>query len=76
MAVTLPLSKMSRADKLRAMEALWADLSQDESSVKSPDWHAAELKETERLVKAGKAKFSNWETAKARIRSSLTKSID
>ena len=74
MAVTLPLSKMSRSDKLRAMEALWVGLSRDESSVESPDWHATELKKAERLVKAGKAKFSNWETAKARIRLSLSKS--
>lgn len=73
MAVTLPLSKMSRSDKLRAMEALWADLSQDESSVESPEWHATELKKAERLVKAGKAKFSNWETAKDRIRRKAAK---
>jgi len=55
------------------MEALWADLSQDESSVESPEWHATELKKAERLVKAGKAKFSNWETAKDRIRRKAAK---
>src|SRR5438874_1588424 len=31
MAITLPISRMSREDKLRAMEELWADLSRDEA---------------------------------------------
>jgi hypothetical protein len=40
MPVALPLKKMSRGEKLRAMEALWADLSQDEDRFESPLWHA------------------------------------
>ena len=46
MAITLAIKRMSRADKLRAMEALWADLSQDETRMGSPDWHAEALRET------------------------------
>jgi hypothetical protein len=56
---------MSREDKLRAMEALWADLSQDE--VDSPAWHGSVLRETEQLVHTGKAKFSDWQSARRRI---------
>ncbi|HOX55825.1 MAG TPA: addiction module protein [Candidatus Paceibacterota bacterium] len=67
MAVTLPIGRMSRADKLRAMEALWADLSRDEAEFESPDWHGTVLRETERLVRDGKAKFSNWPAARRRI---------
>lgn len=67
MAVTLPISRMSRTDKLRAMEALWADLSRDEAKMDSPDWHGVILRETEQLVRAGKAKFSDWQTARRRI---------
>ena len=67
MAVTLPLKRMSRRDKLRAMEALWEDLSRDEAEVASPDWHKTTLRETERLVRHGKAKFSDWEVAKRRL---------
>jgi hypothetical protein len=67
MAVTLPISRMSRADKLRAMEALWADLSRDEAEFESPGWHGVVLRETEQLVRDGKAKFSDWQTAKRRI---------
>jgi Putative addiction module component len=59
---------MSREDKLRAMEALWEHLSRDEARLPSPDWHAQVLRETEQLIKEGKAKFSDWGTAKRRIR--------
>jgi len=58
---------MSRADKLRAMETLWADLSRDEAEIESPGWHGAVLRETEQLVRDGKAKFSDWQTARRRI---------
>ena len=68
MSVVLPLQKMSRNEKLRAMEALWADLSKDEDRFQSPAWHAQALREAERAVKNGKAKFSDWEKAKKRIR--------
>jgi hypothetical protein len=68
MPAKLQLEKMSRNEKLRAMEALWADLSQDESMVDSPAWHEDVLRETEKLVKAGKAKFMDWDEAKALLR--------
>jgi hypothetical protein len=67
-AKLLPLKTMSRPDKLRAMEALWTDLSQDDAKVESPAWHLDALKETERLVAAGQAKFSDWTAAKQRLR--------
>ncbi len=59
---------MSREDKLRAMEALWPDLSQDEAQIDSPAWHGAALRETEQLVREGKTRFSNWQSARRRIR--------
>src|SRR2546423_15656249 len=68
MAITLPLKKMSRSEKLRAMEALWADLTAKGDQFDSPDWHADALGEAERCVKGGKAKFSDWQKAKERIR--------
>jgi hypothetical protein len=64
---------MSREEKLRAMEAIWADLSRDESEFQSPDWHRDALRDAERLVKEGKAKFSDWDEAKRRIRSKAAK---
>ena len=73
MPITLPLKKMSKNEKLMAMEAIWQDLSQDENAIESPSWHGAVLRETERLVREGKAKFSDWEEAKSRIRRRLAK---
>ena len=73
MPVVLPLKKMSRDEKLRAMEALWADLSQDEDRFESPAWHAQALREAERAMKNGKAKFSDREEAKKRIRRKAAK---
>ena len=68
MQVALLLKKMSRIEKLRAMEALWTDLSRDEGSFDSPAWHEQELRTAERLVKTRKAQFGSWEDAKKRIR--------
>ena len=73
MPVVLPLQKMSRDEKLRAMEALWADLSKDDDRFESPAWHAHALREAGRAVKAGKARFSNWDEAKKRIRRKAAK---
>ncbi len=73
MPITLPLEKMSQQEKLAAMELLWVDLSRDEAKFKSPSWHADVLKETEGLVKQGKARFSDWDEAKERIRRKAAK---
>lgn len=73
MPIVLPLEKMSRADKLRAMEALWADLSRNEAKVKSPPWHEQALRDAECAVKQGKALFSDWDEAKKRLRRKAAK---
>ncbi|HSH38080.1 MAG TPA: addiction module protein [Chthoniobacterales bacterium] len=64
---------MSRSEKLRAMEALWADLSQHDETFKSPAWHETALQEAESAVRAGKAQFSDWAEAKKRIRRKAAK---
>lgn len=73
MPITLPLKKMTRTEKLMAMEALWSDLSQDDAKLASPAWHGDALREAEKQVKEGKAKFSDWADAKARIRRKAAK---
>ena len=73
MQTALPLKKMSRVEKLRAMEAIWADLSQDEDQFESPAWHEEALRVAERAVKAGTAKFSDWDVAKKRLRRKAAK---
>ena len=63
----LQLARMSKTQKLQAMEALWSDLSRDEASFESPAWHADALAETEARVKAGKTHFVDLETAKKQL---------
>ena len=64
----LPLDEMSADDKLQAMEALWESLSADPAAIESPAWHEEELRERERKIASGEAKFIDWEKAKADIR--------
>ncbi len=66
--ISLPIKQMSHAEKLMALEALWEDLSRDETAYESPAWHQAELAATEERVQAGKEKFVDWEQAKKELR--------
>ncbi len=66
--ITLELNKMSRAEKLQAMETLWSDLSQDETSINSPSWHGDALKDTEQRVKSGLETPIPWGNAKQKLR--------
>ena len=67
MPATLPIKRMTVNEKLRAMEALWADLSQQEQHVPVPQWHKSVLADRERMVREGKARFIDWDSAKKRI---------
>jgi len=68
MVTTLQIEKMSRTEKLQAMEIIWADLSKAEAEVESPAWHADVLRETEARVAAGQERIADWETAKRELR--------
>jgi putative addiction module component (TIGR02574 family) len=68
MQTVLPLEKMSREEKLRIMEELWADLSRNEAQFESPAWHGEVLRERAEAVKAGKETFIDWEEAKKQLR--------
>ena len=48
------------------MEALWDDLCRRDA-VPVPQWHKEILDQRERLVKKGKVKFIDWETASERL---------
>ena len=60
--------KMTVPEKIRLMEALWADLSRHEASVELPAWHANVLHETAQRVAEGKEIAIDWETAKNELR--------
>jgi hypothetical protein len=68
MQVTIPLDKMTIADKLRVMEDIWEDLARTPEEVPSPTWHADVLRAREERVREGTAHFGDWNDAKSRIR--------
>ena len=59
---------MTREEKLRLMEELWADLSRDEAQVTSPAWHGGVLQDRAEDVKSGKEGFMDWGVAKRELR--------
>ena len=72
MLIELEIEKMTLDEKLRAMEALWADLSRNEHNIQSPPWHEQVLEAREQRVKSGDEKFLNWEDTKRELRGRLT----
>ena len=62
------IAQMSREEKLRALEAIWADLSKDDAQVESPAWHEEVLRETEARLAAGQEGIKDWQTAKRELR--------
>lgn len=68
MRTTLPLDKMTIAEKLSEMERLWDDLCRNPQDVPSPSWHKAVLARREKLIAEGKMTFIDLDEAKERIR--------
>ena len=71
MDTVLPLDRMTVEEKLRVMEALWADLSRKADSLESPAWHADVLRERDQRVSDGKETYLHWEDAKRELRNRL-----
>lgn len=67
----IAVSQLSLAQKLNLMEDIWADLSRNAKSLKSPPWHETVLKDREGAYAAGKVTSSDWEQAKKRIKTKL-----
>ena len=59
------IKKMSKIERLQAMEALWDSLIDDESEVESPEWHRDVLEERKRKLETGKAEFISLEKLRA-----------
>jgi putative addiction module component (TIGR02574 family) len=61
---TLEIKKMSRLERLQAMELLWDSLIDEASEMESPEWHRDILEERKRKVQNGKAEFISFEKLK------------
>ena len=68
MKLELPLEQMSVAEKLQAMEALWADLSRNAPDEVIPSWHAEVLAARERRLAAVQERVLDWDEAKRQLR--------
>lgn len=68
MKLSIPLKEMTTAEKLWAVEEIWADLQRAPEDVPSPAWHADVLAAREERIQSGEARFVDWEDAKARLR--------
>ena len=66
---TLEIKKMSRIERLQAMEALWDSLIDEESEIKSPEWHRDILEERKRKIETGKAEFISLEKLRSSCKS-------
>ena len=68
MISTVDIAKMSRQEKLQAMEAIWSDLSKDAAAVESPPWHEDVLKDTQSRLDSGQERILDWPEAKQQLR--------
>lgn len=65
MQKTIETKYLSREEKPRMMEALWAELlSDEEDPLNSPEWHKKALQETDRRLNSGQERILDWQDAK------------
>ncbi len=62
---TLEIKKMSRIERLQAMESLWDSLLDEESEIESPAWRLDILQERKRKIETGEAEFISLEKLRA-----------
>ena len=59
------LKKMSKAERLQAMEALWDSLLYEDIELETPKWHEKILEDRKNKISNGKAKFISLAELKA-----------
>jgi hypothetical protein len=64
----IEIKHLTREEKLRMVDALWADLLSEEELLESPAWHKKALQETEKRFAEGKERIVDWHTAKQELR--------
>jgi putative addiction module component len=67
MSAKLPLDQMSVAEKLAAMEAIWASLCSHPVDVESPAWYEKVLADRTKRLESNEATVSDWSEAKKRL---------
>ncbi|MCO6458179.1 MAG: addiction module protein [Pirellulaceae bacterium] len=67
MSHNLALDQMTVAERLAALEAIWASLCRNPVDVISPGWHEEVLAERRRRLASGATTLSDWCEAKERL---------
>ncbi len=62
---TSDIKKMSRAERLAAIEALWDSLLDEEAQIESPDWHRNVLEQRKQKIESDRAEFISLAKLKA-----------
>jgi hypothetical protein len=62
------VSRLSTAERLQAMEWLWASLSAKPEEIESPEWHGEVLAARKAKVDSGEAQFLSVEHPSERLR--------
>ena len=62
------VSRLSKAERLEAMELLWASLSKEQQDMESPEWHGKVLAVRQAKVDSGKGEFFSVAQLRERLR--------
>lgn len=65
--MSLPISTMTTAEKLDAMEQLWTSLQLQHDAPTPPQWHGQVLAERQRRIDEGEATFSSLDDVRRRL---------
>lgn len=65
--MNLPISSMTTAEKVAAMEALWASLQQAADPPPAPDWHGQVLSRRREQIERGETTFLSLEEVRTNI---------
>lgn len=67
MLVSLPLDRMTVAEKLDLIEVIWEDLDKRSAEIESPAWHGEVLNEVDRRLASGEEELRDWAEVKAAL---------
>ena len=67
MIEALEIERMSRTEKVQAMELLWRSMTDAPEKVKSPAWHKTILQKRLAKIESGKAEFLTIAQLKKRL---------
>jgi putative addiction module component (TIGR02574 family) len=61
------LSRLTNAERIELMNAIWASLDNKDEEVESPAWHGEVLAEREARIQSGEAQFLSLDEVKKRF---------